>query len=354
MGDQQFQNIGDKTFGGQVHPHQFLPTDFEQGVEVSSFFGDVLSSHKPPAPKRGGEFANISSYVGIGHNGDVFDLQEDIAVFDKEYHGSGRLKMRLKRQFKLIRSYYQVNFKSLKIYQRDFAFGLISMAMEYASKVLILFFIFELVEDIKGWSYYQLLFLFGINTLALSLWSSFCIHTVSLPNYIRNGEMDGFLLRPLSPLFQIMMSGFDENSWGELVIGAMITAIAFINLKMSLSFALLLPVLVVSGAFIYAGISITLSATAFFTTTKSDFSNLTFQLYEFASYPVSIYPRSMRIFFSSLIPIGFVSYYPSLFFFRGESYVIYILSVPVVAFLYFGCSVFLWKMALRRYGSTGS
>lgn len=262
--------------------------------------------------------------------------------------------MRLKRQFKLIRSYYQVNFKSLKIYQRDFAFGLISMAMEYASKVLILFFIFELVEDIKGWSYYQLLFLFGINTLALSLWSSFCIHTVSLPNYIRNGEMDGFLLRPLSPLFQIMMSGFDENSWGELVIGAMITAIAFINLKMSLSFALLLPVLVVSGAFIYAGISITLSATAFFTTTKSDFSNLTFQLYEFASYPVSIYPRSMRIFFSSLIPIGFVSYYPSLFFFRGESYVIYILSVPVVAFLYFGCSVFLWKMALRRYGSTGS
>lgn len=260
----------------------------------------------------------------------------------------------MRRFLKLVGAYYKSNILPIKVYDKDFLFGVISMILDYASKLLILFFIFEIVDNINGWDYYQLLFIFGINTLCLSLWSCFCINTISLPYYIRDGKMDTFLIRPLHPLFQIMMDGFDEDAWGELIVGIIITVIGFIKLKLSLIFIIILPIVCISGAFIYAGISILFSTASFFTSTKVDFANLVFEFSEFAMYPMGIYNKSLRILFSTLIPIAFVSYYPSLGIFESVKNILLLILLPVISFVYFLITVKVWNIGLKRYGSTGS
>lgn len=119
---------------------------------------------------------------------------------------------KMKRTIELFKAYYKTNVKEVAIYDKDFYFGIISMIIEYAASLMVLFFIFDIVEEINGWTFYEILFLYSFNLIGFSLWACFFINTITLPYYIQDGSFDRFLLRPISPIFQIMMSGFDEDS----------------------------------------------------------------------------------------------------------------------------------------------
>lgn len=261
---------------------------------------------------------------------------------------------KLKRTWKLFIHFNKVNIKEVAIYDKDFYFGIISMLMEYAANLIVLFFIFDFVDDIKGWTFDQVLFLYSFNLIGFSLWSCFFINTISLPYYIRDGSFDRFLLRPISPIFQIMMDGFDEDSWGELITGLIVFLYAWIRLNIDWYLSILLPIFFVSACFIYAGISITLSALSFFTVGKADFANLTMELKEFAKYPLGIYKKGLQVIFTFIIPIGFVAFYPSMIFIEGFKLSYMILLVPLVAYLYYSFSKFIWYAGMKKYGSTGS
>lgn len=261
---------------------------------------------------------------------------------------------KLKRTWKLFINYYKVNIKEIAIYDKDFYFGVMSMLMEYAAGLILLFFIFDLVEDINGWRLDEVLLLYGFNLIGFSLWSCFFINTISLPYYIKDGSFDRFLLRPISPIFQIMMDGFDEDAWGELITGIVVFLYAWFKLGIEWYFLILTPVFFVSGCFIYAGISIMLSTLSFFTIGKADFANLTMEFKEFAKYPLSIYKKGLQIIFTSIIPIGFVAFYPSMIFTQGFKQSYLIVLVPLVAYGYYSFSKFVWYLGMRRYGSTGS
>lgn len=261
---------------------------------------------------------------------------------------------KLRRVFKLFIYYYKINLKEVAIYDKDFYFGIISMLIEYAAGVMVIFFIFDVVEEINGWTFYEILFLYGFNLIGFSLWSCFFINTISLPYYVIDGSLDRFLLRPVSPIFQIMMDGFDEDSWGELITGLIIFIYSWIKLEINIYLLIITPVFFLSACFIYAGISIMFSALSFFTVGKADFANLTMEFKEFAKYPMTIYKKSIQIIFLTIIPIGFVAYYPSRIFLEGVQYSYLIIVIPIISFVYYKLSKIFWNLGLKKYGSTGS
>ena len=261
---------------------------------------------------------------------------------------------RLRRTLKLFISYYKINFKEIAIYDKDFYFGVISMIIEYATGLMVLLFIFDVVEKINGWTFHEILFLYALNIIGYSLWSCFFINTISLPYYIKDGSFDRFLLRPVSPIFQILMDGFDEDAWGELITGLVILIYAWIKLRIPIYFIIIVPIFAISTCFIYAGISIMFSTLSFFTVAKADFANLAMEFKEFANYPMTIYNRCLQIIFLTVIPIGFASYYPSLVLMRGYHYSYLIFIIPIISFLYYKFSKIIWNIGLRKYSSTGS
>lgn len=260
----------------------------------------------------------------------------------------------LKRTWKLFITFYKINIKSIAVYDKDFYFGILSMMMEYAAGIVVLLFVFNLAEDINGWSLDEVLFLYGFNLIGFSLWSCFFINTISLPYYIRDGSFDRFLLRPVSPIFQIMMDGFDEDSWGELITGLLVFLYAWFNLGIEWYLLIFTPIFFISACLIYAGISIMLSTLSFFTIGKSDFANLTVEFKEFAKYPLSIYNKALQVIFTTIIPIGFAAFYPSLIFIKDSNLSYLIVLVPFVSYAYFKFSKFVWYRGMKRYGSTGS
>lgn len=259
-----------------------------------------------------------------------------------------------KRAWVLLKNYYKINLKQIAIYDKDFYFGIIAMIIEYAAGLLMLFFIFEVVEEINGWTFDEMLFLYSFNLIGFSLWSCFFINTITLPYYIKDGSFDRFLLRPLSPVFQIMMDGFDEDSWGELLTGVIIFIYACSKLNINIYILFITPIFFVSACFIYAGISLMFSTLSFLTVAKADFANLTMEFKEFARYPLTIYKKGLQIVFITVIPIGFAAYFPSKIFIDGLEYSYFIILIPLISFAYYKLCNIIWNIGLRKYSSTGS
>ena len=261
--------------------------------------------------------------------------------------------MTIRRRLTLFFYYFKINIKSLNVYDRDFIFGVLSMIITYISGILSLFFIFEFVDNINGWSLYEILFMYGLNLIGYSLWSCFFINTISLPYYIKNGEFDRFLLRPIDPIFQIMMDGFDEDAWGELVVGIAVLMYSWINMDISLAYIWIIPILSISACFIYAGTSILLSTVSFFTISHSNVANLTSDIKQFSQYPLTIYPKAVQFIFTLIIPIAFVSFYPSMLLF-GYISTWFFLVIPFVSFFYYNATKKIWTTGSKHYGGTGT
>ncbi len=261
----------------------------------------------------------------------------------------------LKYYLKLYFEFFKVNIKGIMIYDLDFIFGVVGLILNKIMSFCILIFIFNFLDELKGWSFDQFLFLFGFSTSSYALWHCFFINTISITYYIRYGTLDRFLLRPIHPIFQIMTDGFDEDGWGELIFGLTILIFAIFRLRLQSFYLLLLPLLIVGASLIYASVSLLGSIVSFFTIGNTNLSNLVMDFHEFSKYPLPIYNQVLRIIFTLLIPIGFAAYYPSLFFITNYQQGLWIgVLSPLISLVFFVVVCKIWIFSLKYYGSTGS
>ncbi len=263
------------------------------------------------------------------------------------------MKQRRSNLFKLLLAYTKINFRSVAVYKTDFWLGVLGNILIYGAELLALFYIFDLVHDMQGWIFTQLLLLSGFNQACFSLWASFFINTITLPYYIKRGDFDRFLLRPIPPLFQIMLDGFDDDSWGDLLVGIILIAYAWLSLEIPGLYLLFLPIIVVSGALIYAAISVALSTVSFYTVAQADVANLTSEFQRLAQYPITIYPRTIQIMLTVFCPLSFVAFIPAAAL-LGKMGIVLLVLLPFVAIMFFVAACWLWNRGLIHYESTGT
>ena len=261
----------------------------------------------------------------------------------------------IKRYIKLYIDFTIINFKSIMNYKLDFLFGIISMFIKNAVNFFILLFIFNIIKTLKGWNFNQILFLYGFSTITYAIWHCFFINTISLPYYLKTGKFDSFLLKPVNSLFLIMTDSFDEDGWGELIFGIIIVVIAIYRLKIFNLYLLFLPVLFISGALVYAGLSLITASFSFISISQQGFTKLVMNLNNFSKYPLTIYPYFIKLLFTIIIPVGFCAFYPSLFFITGlKSKLFFVFISPFVSILFFIISIKIWKFFMQFYKSSGS
>lgn len=261
----------------------------------------------------------------------------------------------MKKYLYLFKTFFLANIKSVMIYDLDYIFGIIAMILKSGVDFSLLLVVYSLVDNLSGWDINHLLLLYGITLTCYSFWHCFFIDTITIPTYIESGEMDRFLLKPINPLFQIMLESFDEDGWGELIFGLIITIIAIVKLELYSLRLLMLPLIFTSGCLIFAGISILCSSVVFYTVGNIDLTDAGMELKEYAKYPIYIYNKVLRIFFTVIIPLGCVSFYPSLFIleFNTQNLVKLIVSI-LISIIFFIVSCIIWNKALKHYSSSGT
>ncbi|WP_064580096.1 ABC transporter permease [Streptobacillus moniliformis] len=260
------------------------------------------------------------------------------------------------RYINLFCKYFSLNIKGLKSYGTDFYIGIFAMMIKNISSLFMLFFLYTLVPKLDGWSFYELLHLYSLSTMGFAMWRSLFMNTLNISYYVRNGILERFLVKPVNPLFQIFMEGFDDDAWGDLIIGILINIICIYQLKLSWYTLIFSIILSFFGSLIFASFSILGSIISLKTVGVSDFSDIPYLIYEFMKYPVTIYGNVLVAIFTYILPVAWISFIPSHIFIENNflnSLIILLISIGVsLIFFCISCLVFL--NYLKSYTSTGT
>lgn len=108
------------------------------------------------------------------------------------------------------------------------------------------------------------------------------------------------------------------------------------------------------ASFIYTGIKIGTAAISFWTKRSGNITYMFYMMNDFVKYPVDIYNGFIRNLITYIIPFAFTSYFPAMYFMRGENPLINIGLTVVVSIIVMTISIVIWNIGIKNYESAGS
>jgi ABC-2 type transport system permease protein len=212
-----------------------------------------------------------------------------------------------------------------------------------------------------GWSLAEVAFLYGLTDIIYSIAIAFTRGFDELGALVRRGDFDRVLLRPRSTVLQILGEEISLKRVGRLAQGVAVIVWAShtAHIAFTLPHVTLFLFAVVGGICLFFGIMVMQAASTFWTTeTLEIWSSFTDGGAAVGQYPLSIFGKSLRRFFTFVIPIGCVVYFPAVVILdhpdaTGAPAWLGAIS-PAAGFVFLGLSFVVWRLGLRRYASTGS
>jgi ABC-2 type transport system permease protein len=133
-----------------------------------------------------------------------------------------------------------------------------------------------------------------------------------------------------------------------------VIAINNLSFDKSLINILLLVLLLLFSAIIYASLYILCACVCFKTIEGLEFTNIfTDGSREFGQYPMDLFRKEVLIVFTYLIPIACVNYYPIMYILGQSNSILYLIS-PLFCLLLFIVAITTFNKCLEHYESAGS
>jgi ABC-2 type transport system permease protein len=212
------------------------------------------------------------------------------------------------------------------------------------------------VPDLNGWSYDEILLVYGLITLARSISHMFADNLWTVGRqYIREGGFDRFLVRPIDPLFHLLADRFCHDGVGNFLVGTSLVIKSTVSLGVEWTFlkAFCLVLAVLSGGAIFIALKLITAVSAFWILDSVPVTRVIFELHEFAKYPLTMYNRGISVLLTWIIPFGFASFYPASYILdRDVGLLAWAGVVIAVVLLVLGYRF--WLFGLRHYTGTGS
>ncbi len=216
-------------------------------------------------------------------------------------------------------------------------------------------------QGIAGWTLAEVALLYGVSTISFSLAELHAGGFDFFDQLVVRGEFDRLLIRPLGAFFQVLAEAWPLRRFGRLSQGLIAFGFALSVLRPAWGFLdwVFLAVTMVGGVLFFLAIFVIGSTACFWSPQTSELTNIfSYGGQLMTSYPMSIYERWMRHFFTFVIPMAFVNYYPALYLLDkpdpfGMPRWLAFLS-PFVAAAMFGAALAFWRLGVRHYQSTGS
>lgn len=207
-------------------------------------------------------------------------------------------------------------------------------------------FFFGKYKIVQGWTFEHMILGYGILCFAMGFVEAFFYGIKELPQIIENGQLDTFLLQPKSVILNVALSKGDVSALGEVVTGILLMTYSgyFAAAPMIVLLLMVITTLCMFSLLLY------LSCIAFFMRNASDFiKELNLNAIIVATQPNAAYSGAFKIFTFTLLPVGFLSYFPVEYFRTGLLHYLFITLVGTGVF--FGVAYVLFNCGLKRYES---
>lgn len=264
----------------------------------------------------------------------------------------------LKLHIELSFAYMAQFIKTRLEYKADFLLGLATIFMFHGVSLMFIHVLFvDKAVTLKGWTKYEVLFIYGFSIFPLNLFFCFFSSLYAFANqHIIEGQFDRVLVRPLNTLYQVLLEKIDVDDLFGALAGFLI--VGYASNKMDLTWTLgqvgIASLLILCGVMIYAGVFVSLAALSFWFPDRNGFMPPVFNMIAFGKYPVEIYHHVIQVVLLWIIPFAFVAFVPSTHFLDRPNFRLYVMLTPVVALVAATIGGIVWSMGVRHYESTGS
>jgi ABC-2 type transport system permease protein len=246
-------------------------------------------------------------------------------------------------------------------YRVSFALEVVGVFFITFLDFLAVLIIFENVPALDGWTLHEVAFLYACTCISFAFVDLAIGHLDLFPRMIREGTFDVVLIRPRGTLLQVIASDFAPRRIGRVLQGFVVLgyALSGLDVDWTAGRALMLVVMLVSGAAIFAAVWVAGATIAFWTVDGGEFTNVfTYGGNYLTQYPIGIYGEWVRRLLAFVIPMAFVCYFPSLYVLDKEDSLGFPRALqfasPLVAIGAALVSGVIWTQAVRRYRSVGS
>jgi len=257
---------------------------------------------------------------------------------------------------KLYFKYFKMNLKSELQYKASFIMSIITQVFVIFSYYFTVICLFEKFSNIKGFTKYEVLLTFSIIQLGFSFCESFFRGMDQFDDLIISGNFDKLLLRPRNIILQIFGEQISITRMARFLESIVILIIAVFNIDISWDIlkVITLLLMILSGIIIFLSIFIITSAYCFITIKGLEIRNVfTNGGKHMAQYPIGIFKKGFLVFFTFIIPYGFVNYYPLLYLLDKSSNHFLVIS-PLLTIIYLIPCIFLFYKGVKKYSSAGA
>lgn len=261
------------------------------------------------------------------------------------------------RYISIYYSFISQYLKTLMQSRLNFLIGFLSFVINQVAGVVFLSIIFQKIPSLKGWSFDSLLFIYGFSQLPKGLDH---LYSDNLWNFsqtiIVNGDFDKCLLRPLNPLFQVMVETLQLDALGEIIIGAIISVISInkLGINVNASFIIYLLLFIIISSWIITMVKLFFASLAFWIKNSYPLLNAIYTLLDFTRYPINIYSMSLKFILTAIIPFFVTTYYPAMALLGKSNSFYTLILIFVVAIVITFISYNVWLKGIKAYESAGN
>ncbi len=266
------------------------------------------------------------------------------------------MKDKIITTLKILFSFWKTSIAIDMEYRLNFFVEIVSVIGNLSGSIFVLSLLFGPNTTLGGWSWNDSLIILGLYTILDGFTTSILQPNLSrIVRHVQNGTLDFVLLKPFKS--QLWLSLRVISPWG---IPAVISGFILIAYSLAVNSRMIQSEMILLGSLMLLSSLIILYSLWFLLSTLSIWFVKVWNTTEVlrstlvaGRYPVSAYPNFLRIIFTFVLPIAFLTTVPAEAILGGVSNVYFIGSLVFSIFL-FTSSILFWRFALRYYTSASS
>jgi ABC-2 type transport system permease protein len=268
--------------------------------------------------------------------------------------------MTTRRALAVYRQHWRINVLTALEYRANFLLWSAFTVIYHGTAIATLWVVLRAFPSMNGWNFKEMAFLYGLWMVAHALHDTLFFGVGNVPEYVRDGDFDRLMVRPLDTLFAVIaIPGQVFPDELLLALGYFVVATVYSGVRVDAIFLLCVPLVIAGGTLIELAINLLVATVAFWFVRVDALRWIVLQLeQEFTRYPIGIYSRGVRLFLTFVFPFAFMNYFPATYFLHKPESALGLppivgLWTPIVGLVFFTAAYGFWRVGLDRYKGAG-
>lgn len=257
---------------------------------------------------------------------------------------------------RLFAHFLRFSFSRAMEFRFDFFFRIVMDGIWYAHNLAFFWIVYRHVGLFGGWTFDQMLvFAAGVflaDAIQMTLLSN---NMWMFPNLVNKGDLDYYLVRPVSSLFFLSLRDFAANSFVNLLmaVGLFVWALARYPAALGAGPIALFVVLLLLGCFLHYCLQMIFLIPVFWLQSTGGLREIFWSLDRYTGRPHGIFTGYVRKMLVSVLPFALIVSFPTYALFDGLTWKLlaHMTGITAAAFL---IMLAMWSRGLRAYSSASS